>query len=61
MRSPSMLVSGVVGIGLLLVVALLAVGFGIGVSQAVSQAWPIAVSGALVSGFLIELDRRASW
>ncbi|HEX3723499.1 MAG TPA: hypothetical protein VHV31_11945 [Nitrolancea sp.] len=61
MRTSSVLVSGVVGFGLLLVVALLAVGFGIGVSQAVSQAWPIAVGGALVSGLLVELDRRASW
>ena len=61
MRTTAMLVSGLVGLSLLLVVALLALGFGIGVTQAVSQAWPLAVAGALVAGFMVELDRRASW
>jgi hypothetical protein len=61
MRTTSMLVSGTVGLSLLIVVALLAVGFGIGVTQAVSQAWPIAVSGAIVAGFLVELERRETW
>ena len=61
MRATSMLVSGLVGFALLFVVALLALGFGISVQQAVSQAWPLAAAGALIAGFMIELDRRASW
>jgi len=61
MRATSMLVSGLVGFGLLFVVALLALGFGIGMQQALGQAWPLAAAGALIAGFMIELDRRASW
>jgi len=61
MRTTSVLISGLVGFGLLFVVSLVAVGFGIGVTQAVSQAWPLAVAGALVAGFMIELDHRTSW
>jgi len=61
MRATSMLVSGLVGFCLLFVVALLALGFGIGVQQAIGQAWPLAAAGALIAGFMIELDRRASW
>ena len=61
MRTTAVLVSGSIGLSLLFVVALLALGFGLSVSQAVGQAWPLAVAGALIAGFMIELDRRATW
>ena len=61
MRTTAMLVSGLVGFSLLFVVVVLALAFGIGVSQAMSQAWPLAVAGAVVTGLMIELDRRATW
>ncbi len=61
MRTTAMLVAGLVGAVSLLIALALAVGFGIGLAQAAAQVWPVALAAAALAGFMVELDRRATW
>jgi hypothetical protein len=60
MRTTAMLVAGAVGVIALVIVLSLAAGFGVGMAQAAGQAWPVALAAALLAGFMVELDRRAT-
>jgi len=61
MRTTALVVAGIVGTSALLVVLALAIGFGIDLGQAAGQAVPAAVALAILAGFMVELDRRATW
>ncbi len=61
MRTTTILTAGLVGVTSVAVACVLALGFGVGLTQAASQVWPVAIAAALLAAFMVEADRRASW
>lgn len=61
MRTTAMLVTGLVGMGSLAIALALAAVFGVGMSQAAGQVWPVVVAAALLAGVMVEIERRTSW
>jgi hypothetical protein len=58
MRVGTLVLSGLVGIGALVVVALLALGFGVSLERATGQALPLVLVVTLTVGLLVTLERR---
>jgi len=61
MQTTTILTAALVGVTSVAIACALALGFGVGITQAASQVWPVALAAALLAAFMVEADRRASW
>ena len=59
MRTTAVKAAALVGTSAIFVVLALGLAFNIDLGQAAGQVLPVALAAALMTGFMVELDRRA--